>query len=458
MTTFTGTGANDFALTTVIIGFTGGTLADLTDGFGDIFYGDTGNDVVEPGVGNDYIDLGGDSDTVTFGQAGVGGSDTVIGGEGDDFISYQFMASPAGDSIDGGIGTDQLFLVQGQFNFTTTSLASIEQIRFSGRGGLVTEAHFQASQIGTGLSSSLAIIDDYPASNFVSSLIFDMGASQAIDLSGFTFSGWGGSDRITVNCDGDDEAVIGSSVADFIRGNSGNDTLIGAAGRDYLLGDEGADNLYGGYCRDILGGRDGDDRLFGNKGSDKLYGNAGNDTLSGGEGNDVLSGNGGRDRLYGGAGIDFIFGDLGNDTLSGGDGNDRLSGDSGHDRLVGGNGNDTLKGGSGDDLFFFNVTLDPLSNVDTIRDFSNSVGNDDGIRLSHFIFTEFSANHTLTNLEFISGVGATAITTTQHIIYDTATGWLYYDQDGSDTTYSAIHFATINQSGGSLTASDFVVY
>jgi hypothetical protein len=40
-------------------------------------------------------------------------------------------------------------------------------------------------------------------------------------------------------------------------------------------------------------------------------------------------------------------------------------------------------------------------------------------------------------------IGAGALTPSQHILYTPGNGFLYYDQDGSGTTFAPIHFATI---------------
>ena len=213
------------------------------------------------------------------------------------------------------------------------------------------------------------------------------------------------------------------------------------------------------------------ENAVGGSGNDRITGNSARNTLTGGIGNDTLNGAGGNDTTQGGDGNDLIHGGYGRDNLAGGNNNDRLYGDNGDDRLyggaggdrvVGGDGNDTLAGNGGNDKFYFATALNETSNVDTITDFANIAGNNDSIRLNHAIFSAFSGGHTLTNAEFISGAGVTAATTAdQHIIYDTTTGWLYYDQDGSGNAHTAIHFATVNQSGGghpALTAVDFVVY
>ena len=52
--------------------------------------------------------------------------------------------------------------------------------------------------------------------------------------------------------------------------------------------------------------------------------------------------------------------------------------------------------------------------------------------------------------------GTAAQDADDRIIYDPATGWLYYDRDGSGASGVAIHFATVHE-GMNVTASDFVV-
>jgi Ca2+-binding RTX toxin-like protein len=65
-----------------------------------------------------------------------------------------------------------------------------------------------------------------------------------------------------------------------------NDTLVGTAMADHLKGGPGDDSL---------SGLDGNDQLRGGPGADTIDGGAGNDTLSGGPGSDVLTGGAGDD-------------------------------------------------------------------------------------------------------------------------------------------------------------------
>ena len=122
-------------------------------------------------------------------------------------------------------------------------------------------------------------------------------------------------------------------------------------------------------------------------------------------------------------------------TLTGSALADKLTGGSGNDILIGGAGNDTLLGGAGADVFRFNTTPNTLTNIDKITDF---VSGTDKLQLSKAIFAGITTaagtglGTTLTAKEFVSSTTATSGTTaTSHLIYNTATGGLFYDADGS---------------------------
>src|SRR5262249_15054729 len=161
-----------------------------------------------------------------------------------------------------------------------------------------------------------------------------------------------------------------------------------------------------------------------------LLGGFGNDTLTGGADNDVFRGEGDNDTLRGNAGADTLIGDngdnnagvLGKDTLYGGAGNDILKGDAGDDKLFGGAGNDQLTGGLNKDSFIFDTALNKSTNVDHILDFSHV---DDTIQLENSIFKGITA----ANLHLTFYLGTKAHDADDRIIYDKASGALYYDSD-----------------------------
>ena len=74
------------------------------------------------------------------------------------------------------------------------------------------------------------------------------------------------------------------------------------------------------------------------------------DTLNGGAGNDNVYGEAGNDALLGGAGDDYVSGGDGDDQLWGEAGNDGLDGGAGSDLVYGEGGNDTIAGGAGSDI------------------------------------------------------------------------------------------------------------
>ncbi|MEH2063666.1 MAG: hypothetical protein V7K50_15620 [Nostoc sp.] len=136
--------------------------------------------------------------------------------------------------------------------------------------------------------------------------------------------------------------------------------------------------------------------------------------------------------------FDIIKGLSGNDILTGGDGNDIL---------IGGDGNDTLYGGHGTDTFVFNSFNEGL---DQISDFATN----ELIQVSAAGFGgSLSAGVLLAN-QFTLGESAT--TSTQRFIYNSNTGALFFDQDGSAGAFTQIQFAVLS-AGLSLTNNNFVV-
>ncbi|NOT16019.1 MAG: hypothetical protein HOP21_10725 [Methylotenera sp.] len=298
---------------------------------------------------------------------------------------------------------------------------------------------------------------------------------------------------------------------DMLYGLEGNDTLQGKNGVDTLYGGAGDDILYGFsiYSSHL---ETTDDVLVGGTGNDKLYGTAGANTFiyNKGDGADIIYTTGGSsinsegvvvDKLVLGAGIsasditilrssnDLIlqfsnvgdqitiknwhtnvsqqlasiqladgatiqfsneFGTNNADFMIGTANSDAIYGLGGNDVLHGGAGNDALEGGEGYDVFSFNTTLSATSNVDWITDFSVA---DDTIQLSKTIFTTVGAVGNLTVAAFY--IGTTAHDADDRVIYNSTTGDLYYDKDGTGSL-SAVKFAHID-ANLSLTASDFSI-
>ncbi len=130
---------------------------------------------------------------------------------------------------------------------------------------------------------------------------------------------------------------------------------------------------------------------------------------------------------------------------------DSLKGDTGSNKLVGGAGNDILTGGKGLDAFVFDAPL--KRNVDTIKDFSVK---DDSIWLDNAIFqgigwgTPAHPRKMAADQFKLYGDEGDA-----KIIYNNASGGLFYDADGSGDG-GMIKFAQITKNL-KLTAADFYV-
>jgi Ca2+-binding RTX toxin-like protein len=248
--------------------------------------------------------------------------------------------------------------------------------------------------------------------------------------------------------------VQGNELGNLVRRGSGQNILDGMGGDDTLYGDEGNDRMYGGTGNDVVSGGSGQDRVYGGSGRDNVQGGTGNDRVYGDAGRDTVSGGSGNDFVEGGADADRLSGGAGQDRLYGGEGRDMLSGGSGHDWLFGGAGQDTLHGGSGNDRFVFDTQLSQSSNVDVIQDFTAS---EDRIVLDDAVFSRLgagSAKGVIIQAElFVAGIRAQGAE--DRIIYDRATGSLYYDADGTGSA-AQVKFATLSNKAA-LSADDFLI-
>ena len=157
------------------------------------------------------------------------------------------------------------------------------------------------------------------------------------------------------------------------------------------------------------------------------------------------------------SGDDVIFGLGDNDIILAGSGNDTIFGQQQEDEIHGGEGSDTLTGGGGNDRFYFDTALG-ASNVDTITDFDSS---GDRIYLKNTgagLFGGITVTGILSAAAFdVVGSGPEATSNTR-IIYDPATGGLFYDADGAGGTVAvqiAILGTTVHPT--SITAAHFEV-
>jgi serralysin len=304
----------------------------LTGGFGaDTLRGGEGRDVARYGDGLAWLDLADAGFGAGEGRGDVlegievlvfgAGGNRVRGGAGAELIQAgagnDTLLPGAGDTLDGGSGTDILLL----------------PVTTAGAGGMI-DVSDQTRNSG------------------------DYAGLRALRIEGW----WLGAGADTLLGTGVAEIVHTAAGDDLVRAAGGNDRLDAGGGRDTLEGGSGHDRLIGDVGSDVLFGGTGADTLAGQLLSsfnfpygpgvddDHLAGEAGNDSLHGGGGADTLEGGSGQDTLVGDTGPDTLDGGTGHDTLTGGSEADLLLGGSGADTLEGGTGHDTLDGGTGRDL------------------------------------------------------------------------------------------------------------
>ena len=167
----------------------------------------------------------------------------------------------------------------------------------------------------------------------------------------------------------------------------------------------------------------------------------------------IINGTAGADNLTGTANADVINGLAGNDTLNGLAGNDTLSGDAG---------NDTLTGGLGADKFIYNTNAaftTTAVGVDTITDFN--ISQTDQIVLDKTTFTSISSaagTGFSVASEFAKVTSdALAATSAADIVYNTTTGGLFYNQNGTAAGLgTGARFLTLTNKPA-LTATQFLI-
>jgi Ca2+-binding RTX toxin-like protein len=137
--------------------------------------------------------------------------------------------------------------------------------------------------------------------------------------------------------------------------------------------------------------------------------------------------------------IEYFSGTGGNDILKAGSGNDKLTGLGGNDTLGGGTGRDELAGGAGEDVFLFDSTLSTTNN--DFIDFK--LADNDRIWLKQSTFNQIGIDQVGQALSATAfALSTDTITATTRIIYNQATGEIFYDANGAAAGLRVL-FATI---------------
>ena len=464
----------------------------------DTISGSEGDDLLYGGAGNDSI-TGGYGDDVIYGGMG---NDTLRGGAGND--TFVFSKGDGQDVIvadDNASDGDTIVLGEG---------ITLENLRLSfvynsqvGGSDLILHTDDNGSQVRID-----RWYNDQYSSTRIDRIVFADGTSMSMtELT---------ARKMVYGTDGNDTIVAAVNDKDLIDGGAGNDAISGNNGNDILSGGIGNDTLYGGVGDDILNGGIGNDTLRGGAGNDSFVFNKGDgqdvivaddsasdgDTIVLGEGitlenlrlslvwNDQVGGSdlilhtdndGSQVRIdrwyndqYSNTRIDrivfadgtsmsmteltaqkMVYGTDGNDTIVAAvNDKDLIDGGAGNDSIKGNIGDDELYGGSGNDTFLFADALDAATNIDTITDFATGL---DSLHLSRSIFTSLpgSEGGRLSADLFAANATGVALDDNDYILYNTTTGALLYDADGSGDGV-AVQFATLSNKAA-VKENDFLV-
>jgi serralysin len=246
---------------------------------------------------------------------------------------------------------------------------------------------------------------------------------------GFISADRGVSGGFTIAKDVGIERAIGSAHADRITGNGADNLLDGGGGPDRMDGLGGDDTYRVDTARDVVKDTGG--------GRDTILAKA-SYALADGCRVEVLSAGsiGGRKAL----------------KLTGNSSANTIIGNAGKNVIDGKGGNDVLTGGAGRDTFLFDTRPNTLKNADQILDFSAP---EDTVRLDHTVFSHLHTGRLRASAFHAAAEGHAAHDRSDRIIYDTSTGDLYFDPDGTGRKH-AVKFAMVD-AGLDLTARDFYV-
>jgi Ca2+-binding RTX toxin-like protein len=348
---------------------------------------------------------------------GGGGLDTLQGGDGSD--TYQVGAGVT--VIEGlGAGTDTALAFG-----THTLAANVEYLTLLG----------SAAANLTGNAVANRIIGNDAANRIDGGALAD------------TLIGFGGHDTYVYS--------TGDVIIEFAGG--GNDTILStqslslvASVENLVLIGNTAVYLYGNNLANRLTGNNLNNRFEGRQGADTMIGGAGNDEYYVGTSETIVIENingGSRDSVYAsrsytltaGSEIELLRSNStgGAINLAGNEFAQQITGSTGRNTISGAGGADTLTGGSGPDIFVFD-TAESNGNADSITDFSHQ---DDTFHLENSIFTRIGVQGELSLDAFWANDTGLAHDRTDRIIYNTGTGALTYDSNGSLAGGTIVVFA-----------------
>lgn len=432
--------ANGFSLTVLqVLTLSAGEIGNLIVGGNDVITGSSLNDHLLGFAGNDQID-------------GAAGADTMEGGLGND----TFVVAQIGDTVvelaGQGLDTVNAFITHA-LEPNVENLVLVGAAAINGTGNALDNflngsTNSNANQLAGGPGNDTYEVG---AGDTVIELFGEGTDTLRSALSDVVMPD--NVENIVFLDPNADASATGNNTPNTMTGTSGDNTLDGGRGPDSLAGLSGDDTYYvdSGVDSVTEAASAGLDEIICLV-SIVLPANVENGTaapgtsvvaLTGNSLNNVLTGNDGPNLLDGGAGNDTLLGQGGLDVLLGGDGNDLLAG---------GAGIDVLLGGAGADRFRFDSAPDG-GNVEWVMDFAPGT---DKLEFSASVFADLGAPGGPVNPDaFVKGAGVAALGPEDRLLYDTSTGRLYYDGDGSGTGDPEL-VATL-QGAPNLAAADLLV-
>ncbi|PTS82571.1 hypothetical protein DBR21_17325 [Caulobacter sp. HMWF009] len=450
---------------------TGAATNDSLNGGGgaDTLDGGAGRDTLVGGSGNDLYRLDSSLDVIVE-SFGAGTDTAIVTG------SYTLGTGVSIERLEAVAGTTALNLTGNEYAQVLVGNAGINTL--DGKAGADTMIGGAGND--TYLADSAAdVITELAGEGLdlvrTTAPIYQLGAN----LENLTYTGasaFKGTGNALNN------VITGGIGVDQLDGGAGADRLIGLAGNDTYIVDnladvvveaagEGLDTVRTAIAAYVLGANV-ENLTYTGIGNFQGFGNILANVITGGAGNDTLDGKAGADRLVGGLGDDTYFTDSVSDTvvelagqgqdrilttlnsakaadnvetlqyigtgnfqgyanttgtsIFGAIGNDTLVGGAGSDLLAGQGGNDQLTGGGGADLFYFDSPL-ASQGVDRITDFLSGVDHIQ-LRASTFGVT------TIADLGFVAGAAPVAADSRPTLLYDIATGALWFDATGGDNS------------------------
>ena len=461
-----------------------GVATRLTGSSGnDSITGGVGNDSLIGGVGNDSLNGGAGNDSLT----GESGTDTFTVDSGTDAITdlglggSDVLTVASGATANATLGAawtaTSSSINSGTENISTNGLAVDLSAVIAGNGMRVTNSGNAATIIGSGLADTLiggggedtlvggigtdSMTGGVGNDIYIINASIEHAAAEIVDSVGtadvLRFASTTADETLTIYAGdtGLEQVVIGTAAgvttgtvalnvdaslaanALKITGNSGNNVLTSGAWVDTLIGGLGNDTYYVNNATDVV-------TEATNAGTDTVFSSV-NYTLGVNIENLTLTGSAATG--MGNASNNLITGTSGANTLDGGAGNDTLNG---------GDGNDSLIGGAGADIYVFSGVTLPSNGTDTIT----FVVADDTLQFGRADVNAAAgaglSAGVISTGNIVIGLGAIAADADDYFLYNTSTGVLSFDADGSGGGNSVLLATLVGHPA--ITTADLVLF